>query len=784
MKKLIKILKWFFIVLTTVIIWLFITIYISSLNSYTESDFNIPKDFFKTKYADKDPFSKENWFNDLVDMSNALTIKGDRINTESWTLDKDINLWYFNILWNCIFDEKYEREKKCEDQKKNYFFDLIYEHDSSIDKKIALINNNPEKVKKLFDQKYIKLQTTNVNNIKEFYSLINIKNINLEIEKLNKQIKDIKKRKNENINYKDNDYIFDYTKKRSIYRRYKILIDKINEQYKNIKTIADIWKTINDINSNNDNNKQKKDFITKQLNDFYCYSYIYCTISISDFKQYNNDLYYFNNTTKEKIISISLEKLKILSKNINEKYEKKIMNKWYILWNWENRLIHDGYSYIQDFYSSKIYLANTYLKKWDYEKWINILLNNKKFINYLINKSDWTIYTYPILIAINKLNLSALNYSISNYKLDIKSKEKIINTLKEKVELWWFRNWLKRSYIELKKSLDQYSIKPIKYFFSNKISTKIHIFIYNNILYKLFYSPNETKLILKKNFFNILTKNSEFKVNLNINNYLWRDYYNKNYKQLYNTNEIIKKEKYNQKLREDLFNQVTKSIKEDKKQILEENKSLNKINIKDLWNWFELKQMKNASLLIYKWSTIYLWSHITKKSPFIWDEWCEKLFTKLNNNIGKQQAWDSLSKNEQKLCMKEYLNRSISVKTTNDTRFYIIKKQNYESSNILLYDVKNKNIKKWKFWDNISKIESKNNKTYILHIWSRGCYWGIILLKDKKETILFSNNCDVDLNNIPNDYKKIIDFELLWDWSIKVIYNWWKNRERKELIIK
>jgi len=671
-----------------VIIWLFITLYISSLNSYTESDFNIPKDFFKTKYADKDPYSNKNWFNDLVTMSNAVTIKGDNFNTKSWTLDKNINILYFDILWNCIFSKKYKKE--CEYKKGNYFFNLIYEHDSSIDKKIALIKNNPEKVKKLFNQKYIKLKTINVNNIKEFYSLINIKDINLEIEKLNKQIKEIK---NKNINHKYNSYIYDYTKKRSIYRRYKILIDKINEKYKNIKTIANIWKTINDINSNNYNNKQKKDFITKQLNNFYCYSYIYCTISISDFKQYNDDLYYFNNTTKEKIISKSLEKLKISSKNINEKYEKKIMNKWYILWYWEYVWRHKkylSYNSILELYTSRIYLANTYLEKWNYEKWINILLNNQKFINYLINKSDWPILAYLIFTTLNKVNLSAINYSISNYKLDITSKEKIINTLKEKVELWWFINWIKRDYIKLKK----YSIRYINYSLNNnKISTKIYFFIYNNIFYKLFYSPNETKLILKKNFFNILTKNSEFKVNLNINNYIWRDYYNKYYfRQKYKKNDIIKKEKNNQKLRDDLLNQVTKSIKEDKKQILEEDKSLNKIDIKDLWNWFELKQMKDASLLMYKWSTLYLWSHIAKKLPFIWDEWCEKLFTKLNNNIGKQQAWNSLSKNEQKLCMKEYLNKSISVETTNDIRFYIIKKQNYESSSKLLYDVKNKKI--------------------------------------------------------------------------------------------
>jgi len=60
MKKILKVLKWLFITLITGTILLFATIYISSLNSYTEADFNIPKDYFKTKYADKDPNSEQN----------------------------------------------------------------------------------------------------------------------------------------------------------------------------------------------------------------------------------------------------------------------------------------------------------------------------------------------------------------------------------------------------------------------------------------------------------------------------------------------------------------------------------------------------------------------------------------------------------------------------------------------------------------------------------------------------------------------------------------------------
>jgi len=39
---------------------LIFSIYISSLGSYKESDFNIPKDFFNTRHFDKDENSIEN----------------------------------------------------------------------------------------------------------------------------------------------------------------------------------------------------------------------------------------------------------------------------------------------------------------------------------------------------------------------------------------------------------------------------------------------------------------------------------------------------------------------------------------------------------------------------------------------------------------------------------------------------------------------------------------------------------------------------------------------------
>lgn len=104
--KIIKFIKYLLILLFTWAILVLISIYISSLGSYKESDFNIPQDAFQTKFWDKDPYSEENWFNDLVDFINSLENRED--------------LGYFDILSKCIFDEKYIEKWKCENDKQWY----------------------------------------------------------------------------------------------------------------------------------------------------------------------------------------------------------------------------------------------------------------------------------------------------------------------------------------------------------------------------------------------------------------------------------------------------------------------------------------------------------------------------------------------------------------------------------------------------------------------------------------------------------------------------------------
>lgn len=96
-----KTFKWLSILLITFFIILWISIYVSSLNSYKESDFNIPKDFFNTKFWDKDPYSNENWFQDYILFTELLND-----NTE---------LLYFDFFSRCYFDEGYNNSN-CNDE--------------------------------------------------------------------------------------------------------------------------------------------------------------------------------------------------------------------------------------------------------------------------------------------------------------------------------------------------------------------------------------------------------------------------------------------------------------------------------------------------------------------------------------------------------------------------------------------------------------------------------------------------------------------------------------------
>lgn len=89
-----KILKYISLFLLIISIILGLSIYISSLSSYTEEDFNIPSDFFETRHFDKDAESDENWFKDYVSFFKIL----NKYNKTATV--------YYSEKWEMILNEK------------------------------------------------------------------------------------------------------------------------------------------------------------------------------------------------------------------------------------------------------------------------------------------------------------------------------------------------------------------------------------------------------------------------------------------------------------------------------------------------------------------------------------------------------------------------------------------------------------------------------------------------------------------------------------------------------
>lgn len=56
------------------------------------------------------------------------------------------------------------------------------------------------------------------------------------------------------------------------------------------------------------------------------------------------------------------------------------------------------------------YVAYRYFEDWNYNKWIEVLLNYQKFIDNLINKTDDSMIHWLIYINIQRSNLEALEF--------------------------------------------------------------------------------------------------------------------------------------------------------------------------------------------------------------------------------------------------------------------------------------------------------------------------------------------------------------------------------------
>ena len=202
---------------------------------------------------------------------------------------------------------------------------------------------------------------------------------------------------------------------------------------------------------------------------------------------------------------------------------------------------------------------------------------------------------------------------------------------------------------------------------------------------------------------------------------------------------------------------------------------------KELWNNFTLNQSLNNTQLIYEWNSIYTWSHTSEEVPFVWDEWCKAILNEFQNsnqtiNNWKQEAWENLSSNEQNLCMKEFYSKNIGIEKITPVLFNVIEAW-YEGSNKMLFNAKNQKL----YQDlNLGFIIKALQTDYWVVIQSNSwyaCDWKITLLNDWEPKLLFVNNCDVDERYKPDNYRKLQDFTLIDENTIKATYIWkdWKE---------
>ncbi len=170
----------------------------------------------------------------------------------------------------------------------------------------------------------------------------------------------------------------------------------------------------------------------------------------------------------------------------NKERFKKIKEKEYI-----KTIVVDDVYISQSSYFTYIralpYLIYTYLEKWQYEKWMYLLLEHQKSLDNLINKVENENSPFPL--AIYEYNLRTIEYFLNNYRVQDDIKYSIKKVLETKI-----RDWL---------TIDQNKVyrnrgKKIFEKYINDLS------LYYKISHLFFFSERETLLLLDKNFYDMI----------------------------------------------------------------------------------------------------------------------------------------------------------------------------------------------------------------------------------------------------------------------------------------
>ena len=183
---------------------------------------------------------------------------------------------------------------------------------------------------------------------------------------------------------------------------------------------------------------------------------------------------------------------------------------------------------------------------------------------------------------------------------------------------------------------------------------------------------------------------------------------------------------------------------------------------------FHLSQTNDNTTLLYKGKILKTWIHpIAKEAPIIMDSACDITIQKKTHGDKEkdiQYGWSTLTNDEKKSCMKEYLKDNISVEATSYTWFFLIQEWWYEGSQKWLFHDEDSFISDLAFDGLIQKIEVWASGTYILSgewRWNDG--WVLLITPKNIVRRIFCNT---------DDEKSITttDFELLSDKKIRVKY--------------
>jgi len=488
LKFFLKKIKWLFYFFIIWFVILFASVYISSLWKYTDNDFNIPKDAFKTKFSDKDTESEKNWFKNFIELTEKLNENLDKFK-------------YLDFDSKCSFDTKKDNNF-CENWKKNEL------------KKIKDDFIIQEFIRKYWDIDWEEKLKSKLDKIEKFKSFYHIESIDKEIDDLDKKLNKLK--------LSDIDFynVFNYLDDKKVYWEYKIFLERMWKVDKNIKSMADIWRIIDKTSNNINVDKNLISSLDSELKKLY-----HNNITLNDFIDYNKYSNLFEEN-KEKILKEKIKQFKIYTYIINKKlrnieesdfikptmeyiwiYEPDKWQNYSWYWYWKNI----SYSWILQYFRISRLLIYKYFEEWKYEKWINLWLENQKFMDFYLNKYDWDLTGVLVWIVLEKDNLNILNHILKKYNISNELNEKIKNILNKELDKWLTKNALKNNHI-VNRTFFQYLWDDIMYDISKagidkntwKKIKKLNLSIESFKTY-LFYNPRETEILSDKFIYEYIT---------------------------------------------------------------------------------------------------------------------------------------------------------------------------------------------------------------------------------------------------------------------------------------